>query len=89
MTMSMGTDGSFTRRAPSTGRSATFGKLSGERFAEVRASAAAVFRQEQHQIAQGLDIRALDHLPPALFRNDEAGGNEYREVAGKRALTES
>lgn len=88
MTMSVGTEISFTRGAPSAGRSATFGKLCGERFAKVRTSAAAVLRQEQHQIAQGLDVRALDHLSPPLFRNDKVGGDEDGEVAGKRALTE-
>lgn len=86
--MSVVMDLPFTGGDPSAGRSTTFGKLSDKRFAQLRASAAAVLRQEQHQIAQGLDVRALDHLPTPLFRNDKVGGDEGGEVAGKRALTE-
>ncbi|GGD45753.1 hypothetical protein GCM10011411_01700 [Aurantiacibacter arachoides] len=61
-------------------------KLGGERFAQIRTSAATVFREEQHQAAQSFYVRALDHLPPPPFWNDEVGGDEDGEVAGERAL---
>lgn len=86
--MSVVMDFPFTGGDPSAGRSTTFGKLSDKRFAEIRASAAAVLRQKQHQVAKGSDVRALDNLPPPLFRDDKVGSDEDGEVAGERALTE-
>ena len=57
------------------------GEFGHERLAKLCAALAAVLGEKQHQVAQDLDVRALDHLPSPLFRQDEASADEDREMA--------
>jgi len=56
------------------------GKFGHERLAKLCATVTAILGKKQHQVAQGLDIRPLDHLPPPLLGYDEASADEDREV---------
>jgi hypothetical protein len=56
------------------------GEFGHERLAKLCAALTTILGEEQHQVAQDLDVRALDHLPPPLFRQDETSADEDREV---------
>jgi hypothetical protein len=65
------------------------GEFGHERLAKLRATAAAVLGQIEHQLTHRVEVRALDHLPSTFLRDNESHADEDREVAGKGALAKA
>ena len=65
------------------------GEFGHERLAKLCAALTTILGDKEHQVAQDLDVRALDHLPPPLLRYDETSAHEDREMTREGALGEA
>jgi hypothetical protein len=52
----------------------------------LRTAAAAIFRQEEHQLSKRVDIGMLDLIATVLFSSHQSGFCEHRKMGGEGAL---